>query len=173
VLRSSDAIAAEPEEVIDLITWSTTPLGLRCANAPGSRPPSLYWCSAPLGLGNSMIQILAFDIRVIAQSLEQLVHVSITRILENIRLKRLARLSPHPYRQAPGRRARDQSDHFAPPSFDDLVGAGEDRLRHSEAEGLGGLQIDHQLERGRLLYGQIGRLLALQDLFRRKRRPGD
>ena len=32
-------------------------------------------------------------------------------------------------------------------SFDDLVGAGEHRSRHSEAERLGGLQIDHQLER--------------------------
>ena len=36
-------------------------------------------------------------------------------------------------------------------SFDDLVGAGEDRWRHGEAERLGGLEIDDQLECGRLL----------------------
>src|ERR1700732_2720391 len=49
-------------------------------------------------------------------------------------------------------------------SFDDLVGAGEDRLRHGEAERLGGLEIDHQLEGGRLLHRQIGRLGAVEDL---------
>ncbi len=36
-------------------------------------------------------------------------------------------------------------------SFDHLVGAGEDRLRHGQAERLGGLEIDDQLEFGRLL----------------------
>src|ERR1700730_2140810 len=46
------------------------------------------------------------------------------------------------------------------PSFDDLVGAGEDRLRHGEAERLGGLEIDDQLEGGRLLH----RLGAVEDL---------
>src|SRR5207302_9257716 len=49
-------------------------------------------------------------------------------------------------------------------SFDDLVRADEDRWRHSEAECLGGLEIDDQLERGRLLDRQIGRLGAVQDL---------
>ena len=38
------------------------------------------------------------------------------------------------------------------------------RWRHAEAERLGGLEIDDQLELGRLLDGQIGRLGALQDL---------
>ena len=46
-------------------------------------------------------------------------------------------------------------------SFDDLVGAGEERLRDGEAERLGGLQVDHQLEFGRLLDRQVAGLCAL------------
>jgi hypothetical protein len=47
--------------------------------------------------------------------------------------------------------------------FDDLVGAGEDRGRHGQAERLGGLEIDDQLECGWLLDRQIRELLALED----------
>jgi hypothetical protein len=36
-------------------------------------------------------------------------------------------------------------------------------LRNGEAERLRGLEVDHQLELGRLLNRQIGRLGALQD----------
>src|SRR5882672_9328415 len=49
-------------------------------------------------------------------------------------------------------------------SFDDLVGAGEDRWRDGEAERLGGIEIDNQLECGRMLNGQIGGLSAFEDL---------
>ena len=37
--------------------------------------------------------------------------------------------------------------------FDHLVGAGEQRVGDGEAERLGGLEVDHQLELGRLLDG--------------------
>src|SRR6266446_6227307 len=51
-----------------------------------------------------------------------------------------------------------------PDSFDDLVGAGEDRWRHGEAERLGGVEIDDQLEGRWPLHRKISRLGALEDL---------
>src|SRR5207245_10063506 len=48
-------------------------------------------------------------------------------------------------------------------SFDHLVGAGEQRRWHGEAERLGSLKIDHQLVFGRRLHRKVGRLLALED----------
>src|SRR5262249_15465101 len=48
--------------------------------------------------------------------------------------------------------------------IDHLVGAGEQRRRHDEAERLGRRKIDHELEFGRKLYRQIAGLGAFQDL---------
>ena len=48
--------------------------------------------------------------------------------------------------------------------LDDLVGAGEDRRRHSEVERFGGFEVHDQLECRRLLDRQISRLGALEDL---------
>jgi hypothetical protein len=49
-------------------------------------------------------------------------------------------------------------------SFDDLVGGGEQQGRDSQAERVGGLEIDDQLECRRLLDRQIGWLGAAEDL---------
>ena len=47
--------------------------------------------------------------------------------------------------------------------LDHLVGAGEQRRRHVDAERLGGRQIDDELELGRLHHRQIGGLGAFED----------
>src|SRR5262249_54873300 len=47
--------------------------------------------------------------------------------------------------------------------FDQLVGAAAQRERHSQAERLGGLQVDDQLDLRGLLHRQVGGLLALED----------
>src|ERR1700720_3173785 len=50
-------------------------------------------------------------------------------------------------------------------SFDYLVSRGEQRRRDGQAERSGGLQIDYQLKLSGLLYRQIARLGALQNLI--------
>jgi hypothetical protein len=48
--------------------------------------------------------------------------------------------------------------------LDHLVGLEEDRLRDRESQRLGGLEIDHQLELGGLLDGEISRFAPLKIL---------
>src|SRR6266545_5721924 len=48
-------------------------------------------------------------------------------------------------------------------SLDDLIRPHQHRLRDRQPEGLRGLQVDHQLELGGLLDGQVGRLRSSQD----------
>src|SRR5215831_10309250 len=48
-------------------------------------------------------------------------------------------------------------------SFDHLVGAGKQAIRHGEAERLGGLPIEYDLILGWRLHRQVGRLLAFED----------
>src|SRR5262245_12934413 len=50
-----------------------------------------------------------------------------------------------------------------PASLDDGVGAYQDRLRNHHAQRSSGLHVDHQIEPGRLLNGQIGGLGAAQE----------
>ena len=50
------------------------------------------------------------------------------------------------------------------PLFDDVVGTGEERRRHGEAERFGGLHIDRQLKFGRCLHRQVCGLGAPENL---------
>src|SRR2546423_1882086 len=49
-------------------------------------------------------------------------------------------------------------------SLNDLSHLEHDLVREGEAEGLGRLQVDHELESHGLLYGEISRVSALEDL---------
>src|SRR5690348_630266 len=62
--------------------------------------------------------------------------------------------------------AEDRTD-----SFDHLVGAGEQRLRHGEAERLRGLQVENQLEFAGLIDREIARIGSAQNPIRGLRQP--
>ena len=47
--------------------------------------------------------------------------------------------------------------------FNNLISAGKERRRHSEAKCLSRLEVDHQLEFGRALHWKVGGLFALKD----------
>jgi hypothetical protein len=49
--------------------------------------------------------------------------------------------------------------------FDHLIGASEERRRHGQTECLGRLHVNNQLEFGRLLNRQIGRLGTFEDFI--------
>src|SRR5712692_9313803 len=51
-----------------------------------------------------------------------------------------------------------------PSLLDHLIGPLQERRRDREAEGLGGLEVDHELELGGLLHGKVGRLGTLRNL---------
>src|SRR5215831_8274715 len=48
-------------------------------------------------------------------------------------------------------------------SFNQLVGAGEQRWWNCQSERLGGLEVDREVILCRCLHGKIGRLLAFED----------
>src|SRR5262245_25534263 len=64
---------------------------------------------------------------------------------------------------ANGFRSATLDSSFVPVSFDHLVGAGEHGRRQVEPKRLRGFEVDHQVELGRRLHWQVGRLLALED----------
>ena len=47
--------------------------------------------------------------------------------------------------------------------FNNLISAGKERMWHSEAKRLGGVEVDHQLEFGRALHRKVCGLFALKD----------
>src|SRR5262249_23817472 len=51
----------------------------------------------------------------------------------------------------------------SPPLLDDLVGASEQGMWHSETERLRSLEVDHQVEFRELLHRQIGRFDAFEN----------
>src|SRR5437660_11305216 len=59
----------------------------------------------------------------------------------------------------------------AAPSLDDLIRPEQERLRNRQPEGLGGFEVDDQLELLRPLDRQLGGLRTVQDLRNEDARP--
>jgi hypothetical protein len=47
--------------------------------------------------------------------------------------------------------------------LDNLISGGQQRFWDGEAECLGGLEVDDQINFGDLLYGEVGRLVAFEN----------
>src|SRR4029077_5795503 len=69
---------------------------------------------------------------------------------------------PHPWHRCAGGGAVHSINNGHSPLFDHLIGAGEQR-GNGEAERLGCLEVDGEVELGRLDDRQIGWLLALEN----------
>src|ERR1700726_2010196 len=67
--------------------------------------------------------------------------------------------------------AYDPQRKYRDPSFDHLVGKLLEMHWHVEAERLGSLEVDHQLELNRGLHGKLARFRALEDAVGIRRRP--
>src|SRR5882724_7809346 len=73
--------------------------------------------------------------------------------------------TPRPTRASARPRLTRLLNHF--------IRSAEYRLRNSQPKGLGGLEIDHELELGGLLDGQVSGLGALQNLVDIRRGPAE
>ena len=51
----------------------------------------------------------------------------------------------------------------SPRLLDHLIGSGQQRFRDGEAEGFGGLEVDHRLELCRRLHRQVGGFFTSED----------
>ena len=72
-------------------------------------------------------------------------------------------VTAYPLRAKSGYEQSQQDTRPDLPLFDHLISTREERRRDGETKRLGDLEIDHQLKLGRLLHGQVGRLLAFED----------
>jgi hypothetical protein len=65
----------------------------------------------------------------------------------------------------------ERGDQLGHGLLDYLIRPLQERRRDRQAERLGGLEVDDQLELCRLLYGEIGRLCTFEDAIDKTSRP--